>query len=221
MVSKEEENFLRIVYLNYSVATRALTTFFDKLHPDLSADLHITGNKATLKQLLNPPPCRKRVLYQGQWDILYPPTGKPIVTSADLDLTLIVWSLCNLPPLVVAPVNGFDELPNPNDKMSLSKDGSISNVDFVGMWNTLEQAIKGLDNSQASIVSLKDAKTKMLDNSIAQRLSTQIQLESKVSNLQDELEQISIYIDNDVQEKKELKLLTANLEEMIKIKEAI
>lgn len=76
MVSKEEENFLRIVHLNYSVATRALTTFFDKLHPDLSADLHITGNKATLKQLLNPPPSRKRVLYQGQWDILYPPTRK-------------------------------------------------------------------------------------------------------------------------------------------------
>ncbi|XP_076088538.1 uncharacterized protein LOC143058950 [Mytilus galloprovincialis] len=86
------------------------------------------------------------------------------------------------------------------------------------MWNTLEQAIKGLDNSQASIVSLKDAKTKMLDNSIAQILSTQIQLESKVSNLQDELEQILIYIDNAVQEKRELKLLTANLEEMIKIK---
>ncbi|CAG2197183.1 unnamed protein product [Mytilus edulis] len=155
MVSKEEENFLRIVYLNYSVATRALTTFFDKLHPDLSADLHITGNKATLKQLLNPPPCRKRVLYQGQWDILYPPTGTSIVTSADLDLTLIVCLLRNSPPVVVAPVNGFDELPNPNDKsdganiarlkyykiflVSHSKDGSISNVDFIGIWNTLEQ----------------------------------------------------------------------------------
>lgn len=76
MVSKEEENFLRIVYLNYSVATRALTRFFDKLHPDLSADLHNTRNKATLKQLLTPPHDRKRVLYQGQWNILYPPTGK-------------------------------------------------------------------------------------------------------------------------------------------------
>ncbi|XP_063412587.1 uncharacterized protein LOC134695294 [Mytilus trossulus] len=76
MVSKEIENFLRIVYLNYSVAIRALTTFFDKLHPDLSADLHITGNKASLKQLLHPSPGRKRVLYQGQWNILYPPTEK-------------------------------------------------------------------------------------------------------------------------------------------------
>lgn len=58
----------------------------------------------------------------------------------------------------------------------------------------------------------------MLDNSIAQILSTQIQLETKVSNLQDELEQILIYIDNDVQEKRELKQLTINLEETIKIK---
>ncbi|CAC5368067.1 unnamed protein product [Mytilus coruscus] len=234
MVSKEEENFLRIVYLNYSVATRALTRFFDKLHSNLSADLHNPRNKAKLEQLLNPPPGRKRVLYQGQWDILYPPTGTPKVTSADLDLTLIVCLLRNLPPVVVAPVNGFDELPNPNDKsdganiarlkyyknflVSHSKDGSISNVDFVGMWNTLEQAIKGLDNSKASIASLKDAKTKMLDNSMAQLLSTQIQLETKVSNLQDDLEQISIYIDKDVKEKKKMKQLTTNLEEIIKLK---
>ncbi|CAC5379936.1 unnamed protein product [Mytilus coruscus] len=234
MVSKEEENFLRIVYLNYSVATRALTRFFDKLHSNLSADLHIPRNKAKLKQLLNPPPGRKRVLYQGQWDILYPPTGTPKVTSADLDLTLIVCLLRNLPPVVVAPVNGFDELPNPYDKsdganiarlkyyknflVSHSKDGSISNVDFVGMWNTLEQAIKGLDNSKASIASLKDARTKMLDNSMAQLLSTQIQLETKVSNLQDDLEQISIYIDKDVKEKTKMKQPTTNLEEIIKLK---
>lgn len=75
MVTKEEENFLRIVYLNYRVATGALTRFFDKLHPHLSADLNIPENKAILQQMHHPLPGRKRVLNQEQWNILYPPTG--------------------------------------------------------------------------------------------------------------------------------------------------
>lgn len=53
------------------------------------------------------------------------------------------------------------------------------------------QAIKGLDNSQSTAASLKDSKTKILDNSMAQMLSTQIQLNTKVSCLQDELEQMT------------------------------
>lgn len=76
MVLKEEENFLRIVYLNYRVATGALTRFFDKLHPNLSADLHLPGNKYTLQQLNNSLPGKRRVLYKGQWNILYPTPGK-------------------------------------------------------------------------------------------------------------------------------------------------
>lgn len=68
MVSQEEENFLRIVYLHYRVATDALRRFFDKLHQNLSVDLNNQGNKAILTQLLS----KKRVLYQTQWDILYP-----------------------------------------------------------------------------------------------------------------------------------------------------
>lgn len=76
MVSNEEENFLRIVYLNYRVATGALKRFFDIQHPNLSVDLHKPGIEASLKLLYKPPPGKKRVLYQGQWDILYPPPGK-------------------------------------------------------------------------------------------------------------------------------------------------
>lgn len=76
MVSKEEENFLRIVYLHYRVATGALTNFFDTKHPSLSADLNIPGNKAILKDLYKPPRGNTRVLYRNQWKTLYPTTGK-------------------------------------------------------------------------------------------------------------------------------------------------
>ncbi|VDI03046.1 Hypothetical predicted protein [Mytilus galloprovincialis] len=235
MVTKEEENFLRIVYLHYRVATGALTNFFDKLHPSLSADLNIPGNKAILQDLYIPPPRKKRVLYRGQWDTLYPPPGPTTVTSADLDLTLIVCLLRNIPPLVTEPPTGFDNLPPSHDKsdganiarlkyyknflVSHSKDGKLSDADFVGIWNDLEQAIKGLDNSLATAASLKDAEKKLLDNSMVQMLSTHMQLVTKVSNFEEELKHISIHIDKDVQEKKQLKQITETLDGRMKIKE--
>lgn len=76
MVTKEEDNFLRVVYLNYQVGTTALRRYFDNVHPNLSSDLSSPTNKAILSNLYKPPRGQKRVLYQQQWDILYPSTGK-------------------------------------------------------------------------------------------------------------------------------------------------
>lgn len=76
--------------------------------------------------------------------------------------------------------------------------------------NLIFQAIKGLDNSQLTAASLKDAKTKILDTSMAQMLSTQIQLSTKVARLQDELKQM---IEN-IEEKR--KITESNLEKEIK-----
>lgn len=54
---------------------------------------------------------------------------------------------------------------------------------------------------------------------MAQLLSTQIQLDTKVCYFEDELKQISIYIDKDVQERKDIKQITENLYERIIITE--
>lgn len=54
---------------------------------------------------------------------------------------------------------------------------------------------------------------------MAQLLSTQIQLDTKVSYFEDELKQISIYIDKDVEERNDLKQVTENLYERILITE--
>ncbi|VDI40184.1 Hypothetical predicted protein, partial [Mytilus galloprovincialis] len=161
--------------------------------------------------------------------------GPTTVTSADLDLTLIVCLLRNIPPLVTEPSTGFDNLPPPHDKsdganiarlkyyknflVSHSKDGTLPNADFVRIWSELEQAITGLDNSLATAASLKDAKTKMLDNLMVQLLSTQMQLVRKVSNFEEELKHISSHIDKDVQDKKQLKQITETLDERMKVKE--
>ncbi|CAC5391177.1 unnamed protein product [Mytilus coruscus] len=63
MVSKEENNYLRIVYRNFQLSTGSLT---------ISHDLYLQENKTILKKLLNPLPSRERVLYQKPWNILYP-----------------------------------------------------------------------------------------------------------------------------------------------------
>lgn len=76
--------------------------------------------------------------------------------------------------------------------------------------NLIFQAIKGLDNSQLTAARLQDAKTKILDTSMAQMLSTQIQLSTKVARLQDELEQM---IEN-IEEKR--KITESNFEKEIK-----
>lgn len=80
------------------------------------------------------------------------------------------------------------------------------------------QAIKGLDNSQATAVDLKNAKTNILDLALVKLLSTQAKLYKKVSSLEDELEDISKCLNQDIQDKKELNQITENIDERTKIK---
>ncbi|VDI07112.1 Hypothetical predicted protein [Mytilus galloprovincialis] len=162
-------------------------------------------------------------------------TGSTTVTSADLDLTLIICLLRNIPPLLTEPPTGFDYLPPCYDTsdganigrlkyyknffVSHSNDGKLPDAVFVRIWNDLEQAIKGLDNSHATAARLKDAEIKMLDDSMVQLLSTTVQLDTKVSNFEKELKHISIHIDKNAQEMKQLKQITETLVERMKIKE--
>ena len=80
--------------------------------------------------------------------------GSPVVSSADLDVTLMVCLLRNLPPYVSPPTTGFDALPQSTDLshgahiarikyyknyiVSHSKDGKLSDTDFERIWIVLE-----------------------------------------------------------------------------------
>lgn len=75
MVTKEEDNFLRVVYLN-KVATTALRRYFDNVHPNLLSDLSSPTNISILSNLYKPLRGQKRVLNPEQWNILYPSSGK-------------------------------------------------------------------------------------------------------------------------------------------------
>ncbi|CAC5399270.1 unnamed protein product [Mytilus coruscus] len=185
MTTKEEDNFLRIIYLNFQVATPALRSYFDSKHPNLVLDLSFPPNKTVLLDLYKPPPRKKKLLNQGQWSILYPPPGSNPVSSENLDVTLMVCLLRNLPPTVSPPTTGFDILPHSSDKtdgahiarikyykneyVSHSKDGKLSDADFARIWGDLEMAIYGLGNQQ-HVSDAVDAKSKVLDYESVKKL---------------------------------------------------
>ncbi|CAG2210515.1 unnamed protein product [Mytilus edulis] len=174
-MTKEEDNFLRIVYLNYRVGTTALRRYFDSVHPNLQSVFSSPSNKAILSDLHKPPRGQRKILYQEQWNTLYPSSGSPVVSSADLDVTLMVCLLRNLPPYVSPPASGFDALPLSNDLshgahiarikyyknfiVSHSKDGKLSDTVCNRIWIDLEMAIQGLGNQQ-DVIDAAGAKCK-------------------------------------------------------------
>ncbi|XP_052084012.1 uncharacterized protein LOC127721316 [Mytilus californianus] len=199
MVTKDEDNFLRVVSLNYRVGTTALRRYFDKVHPNLQSDLSSPANISILSSLHKPPRGHKRVLYQEQWNILYPSSGSPVLSS-NLDVTLMVCLLRNLPPIVPQPLYGFEALPQSSDLspgahiarikyyknfiVSHSKDGKLSDNDFNTIWNDLETAINGLGNQQ-DVTDSATAKTTLLDFNALQELvnrDANIQQNRKILN---------------------------------------
>ncbi|CAG2190243.1 unnamed protein product [Mytilus edulis] len=151
-MTKEEDNSLRIVYLNYRVGTTALRR-------------------------------------------------SPLVSSADLDVTLMVCLLRNLPPYVSPPASGFDALPLSNDLshgahiarikyyknfiVSHSKDGKLSDTVCNRIWIDLEMAIHGLGNQQ-DVIDAADAKSKVLDfNALKELLNVGFSFHRNLERLND------------------------------------
>ncbi|XP_071138346.1 uncharacterized protein [Mytilus edulis] len=187
-ITKEEDNFLRIVYLTYRVGTTALRRYFDGFHPNLQSDLSFPPNKAILLDLHKPPRGQRRVLYQEQWNILYPSSGSAVVSSVDLDTTLMACLLRHLPPNISPPAFGFDALPQSHELcdgahiarikyyknfiVSHSKDGKLSDTDCNRIWIDLEKAIHNLGNQQ-DVLDADDAKSKSLDYNTLKKLVNQ------------------------------------------------
>lgn len=77
-----------------------------------------------------------------------------MVSSADLDVTLMVCLLRNMPPTIIPPPKGFDALPQSGDLspgahiarikyhknflVSHSNDGQLSDTKFNTIWIDLE-----------------------------------------------------------------------------------
>ncbi|CAG2210514.1 unnamed protein product [Mytilus edulis] len=139
--------------------------------------LSSSSNKAILSNLYKPSRGQRKVLFLEQWNTLYPSPGSSVVSSADLDVTLMVCLLRNLPPNVSLPASGFDALPQrsmvwgiPQD-VTDAADAKSKCLDY----NTLKKLVNFDDSIQRNVNRLNDH-----SNELAVHISKIITLETNV-----------------------------------------
>lgn len=156
-LSEEETLFLRLTYLILKIGPEAVRELFDKHIPSKDLKQKLAKEKGNLQKLK-----QRRVIYDYQWDILYPSNGT--VSSNDFDLALMVLLLRNIVK-VNPPTNGWNELPHQHDQsdgaplatikyyrnaLAHTKDCSISPNEFKKTWKDLRKAIVGIGGQKYS-----------------------------------------------------------------------
>ncbi|XP_052059099.1 ankyrin-1-like [Mytilus californianus] len=206
-LSEEEENYVRLALLLKGVTPRAVRTYFDReFHPTY---LPSTLNK-NYNTLLNLK--LKKIIIQAQWNLMILRNGVP--DSKTFDVTLMICLIRHLTS-IIAPINGFDSLPLPGEstpgsdlarikyyrnKLAHHDSNRIDSVYFNTAWRDISDAVGRL-GGQTLYQECQELKVKILDQS-----NHEIMLEIKTA-----LEEI-----------KELKQTTDNLEtELSKVKECL
>ena len=119
--SKEKTNGTRLGRLLIDGGTDVLRKFLDSVYPKpQSLADELKNNYARFETLRS-----RRVIFDQQWDKLFPPSGDP-PDSKTFDLTLLhllIREVCYLP----APLNGWHKMP-PEDDESL--EANITRIKF-------------------------------------------------------------------------------------------
>ncbi|XP_076089044.1 uncharacterized protein LOC143059435 [Mytilus galloprovincialis] len=188
-LSAEESNFLRFYFLNLKIASKAVRTYFDSVHPPSGLASELANCSVTLKRL--------RFITNSQLKILYPSTARN-VRSEDFDTTLMVCLLRNMTPHECAPRTGWDNLPLQGDAstgadlarvkwyrnmLTHHEDGKLSPVDFIQYWTDLESAILRLGGPSLHQES-QSAQHIVLDTSLTDMLNTVRNCQKDILNLQ-------------------------------------
>ena len=138
----------------------------------------------------------KRVIYEDQWDILCPQSGRSDITSADatLKVNVIRYNLPGLPPpspligwqvkTVPNPVNKADFCIESRELRNRSKHGTISDLKtvdkFNSRWDEIEAVLTGLKYRDMAI--FHNLKTGPIDPYVNQIIKT---LEQKLTDFEE------------------------------------
>ncbi|XP_068752483.1 uncharacterized protein [Montipora capricornis] len=149
VVSQEKNNGTRLVRLLINEGTPALGRFLlFSIHPETLEDV--------LKK--NLPKIRKRVIFDDQWEKLFPSTGDPPnIKKFDITLLhLLIREFSNLPP---RSGTGWHTLPAQSDasieaniarikyfrnELSHSPSTAITESEFEDKWNQISSALEGI-----------------------------------------------------------------------------
>ena len=103
-LSKEKTNGTRLGRLIIDEGTKVLMKFLHSMHPESTLQNALNNNRPKLEELK-----RKRVIFDEQWDKLFPSSGKPS-DSKEFDITLLhllLREICHLS----APSTGWHKMP--------------------------------------------------------------------------------------------------------------
>ncbi|XP_063447960.1 E3 ubiquitin-protein ligase DZIP3-like [Mytilus trossulus] len=104
-ITREGENFHRILQLIFGVVDEAVRTMFDKLFSPISLYQTLQAKKKDLEYLEY-----KRILSKPQMKVLYPISGSP--SSKNFDITLMMCLLKNLKQIPPQSLNMTVEPPS-------------------------------------------------------------------------------------------------------------
>ena len=161
----DEANGTRISQLLVNKGTEALRQTFDTYCPPstLKAVLNTHTNHTLLAQLR-----RRKIIYDKQWDLLYPTSSNPDSKQFDVTLlSVLLWNICNLKP----PPTGWSTMPPDIDKsveanivrIKLYRNEfyahvtstKVSDSQFDDLWPKISQTLFDLGIPQAEIDELK------------------------------------------------------------------
>ncbi|XP_022807805.1 uncharacterized protein LOC111344809 [Stylophora pistillata] len=165
--SEEKTNGTRLTRLLIDKGTKALRKFLDSFHPGSTLQHALCNNRPKLEQLK-----RNRVIFDTQWEKLFPSSGKP-PDSKEFDITLLHLLLREIFHLK-APSNGWHKMPADADatpeasivrikcyrnELCHSVSTGVPNDEFEDKWNMISSSLEVLEVAayRKKLQSLKSA----------------------------------------------------------------
>ena len=169
--TEEKTNGTRLARLLVDGGTRALRKFLDSVYPEpILLAKELKKNERKFRNLKS-----KRVIFDHQWEKLFPPSGLP--DSKEFDITLLHLLIREICYDLPEPLTGWHKMPASHDQ-SLEANitrikcfrneqchvasTSIPNEAFEDKWNTIASSLEAIEISvyrkhiQSSIQDLKD-----------------------------------------------------------------
>ena len=152
-VSEEKTNGTRLVRLLIDEGTHVLREFLYSIHPAATLQQALINNRGKLKRLRS-----KRVLFDSQWEKLFPSSGNPPDSNV-FDITLLhllLREICNL----TAPSTGWHKMPADADaspeasivrikcyrnELCHGVSTGIPNDEFEDKWNKISSSLEALE----------------------------------------------------------------------------
>jgi WD40 repeat protein len=158
---QEKANFTRLSRLLVDKGTEALRNTFDAIHPPANLPVVLNANRTSLLRL------KPRVIYNSQWDLLFPPSGNP-PDSKTFDVTLLTVLFRNICGL---PSTGWGAMPPDTDRSMQANivrlkflrneiyahvtSTQVDNATFESLWQKISQGLVELKIPQNDVDDLK------------------------------------------------------------------